>query len=75
MDHMKDDQKEDLKVTLNKHNKLFDGTLSVYLHNTFNLEIYPETVPIHSRAYPVPHIYLDTFKTELQHMVQLGTRW
>ena len=72
MDHLKYDQKEDQKVLLNKHKKLFDGTLGVYPHKTFHIEIYPEAVLVHSRAYPVPHINLDTFKTELQHLVQIG---
>ena len=71
MEYLKDDQKEDLKVLLNKNKKLFDGTLGVYPHKKFHIEIYPEAVPVHSRAYPVPHIHLDTFKTELQHLVQL----
>ena len=72
MDHLKDDQKEDPNVLLNKHKKLFDGTLGVYPHKKFHIEIDPEALPVHSRAYPVPHIHLDTFKTELQHLVQLG---
>ena len=38
----------------------------------FHIEIDPEVVPVHSRAYPVPHIHLDNFKTEIQHLVQLG---
>ena len=63
MDHLKDDQKEDLKVLLNKHKELLDRTLGVYPHKTFQIDIYSETVPVHSRAYPVPHIHLDTFKT------------
>ena len=72
MDHLKDDQKEDLKIILNKYKKLFDGTIVVYPHKTFHIDIDPEEVSVHSRLYPVPHINLDTFKTELQHLVQLG---
>ena len=73
MDHLKDDQKKDLKVLFNKHKKFFDGTIGVYPNKTFHIEINTEAVPVHSIAYPVPHIHLDTFKPELQHLVQLGT--
>ena len=72
MYHLKDDQKEDLKILLNKHKKLFDVTLGVYPHKILHIEIDPESVQVHSRACPVPHIHLDTFKTELQHLVQIG---
>ena len=72
MDHLKDDQKEDLKVLLNKHKKLFDGTLGVYPHKKFHIEIDSESLLVHSRAYPVPHIHLNNSKNELQHVVQLG---
>ena len=60
------------QVLLNKHKKCFDGKIGVYPHKTFHIDIDPEAVPVHSRSYPVPHINLDTFKTEIQHMVQLG---
>ena len=72
MDHLKDDQKEYLKVLLNKHKKLFYVTLGVYPHKTLHIDIDPEELPVHSKAYPVLHINLDTFKTELQDLVQLG---
>ena len=72
MDCLKYYQKEYLNVLLKKHKKLFDGTLDVYPHKTFHIDIYPEAVTIQSRAYPVHHIHLDTFKTEIQHLVRLG---
>ena len=45
MDHMKDNQKKDLKVLLNKHKKLFDRTLGVYPNNTFHIDIDPVLEP------------------------------
>ena len=71
MVHLKDDQNKDLKVLLNKRNNFFGVILGVYPHNTFNVEIDTEAVPVHSRSYPVPHIILDTFNYETQHLVQL----
>ena len=51
---------------------MFDSSLGVYPHKKFHIDIDPDTKPVHSQAYPVPHIYLHTFKKELDHLVELG---
>ena len=44
-------QKEDLRAILIKHTKLFDGTLGVYPHRKFNIELLENAKPVHSRPY------------------------
>ena len=70
--HLNERQKDDLLSVLRKHEKLFDGTLGVYPHKKFHIDIKEGAVPVHARAYPVPRIHLETYKRELQHLVKLG---
>jgi hypothetical protein len=57
---------------LNKHTKLFDGTLGVYPHRTFHIDLVLGATPKHSRPYPIPVICLQAFKKELLHLVEIG---
>ena len=50
---------------LTKHFTLFDGILKVYPHCLIHLDIIPNAVPCHLCAYPVAHMHLNVFKTEL----------
>jgi hypothetical protein len=72
LDHLDAQQKDDLKRVLNEHTKLFDGTLWVYPHRKFHIELVPEAVPKHSRPYAIPVIHLEAFKKELIHLVKIG---
>ena len=56
---------------LTKHLKLFSGKLGSYPHKKFHIDIDPEATPVHAHAYPVPRIHLDTFRNELNHLVEL----
>ncbi len=62
LDHLNVQQKNDLKKVLNEHTKLFDGTLGVYPHRKFHIDLVPEAVPKHSRPYAIPVIHLEAFK-------------
>ena len=62
MSHLDSKQKASLLIVLEKHKKLFDGTLGVYPHKKFHIELEENAKPIHSRAYAVPRIHHDTFK-------------
>ncbi len=55
-----------------EHTILFDGTLGVYPHRKFHIDIMPGAVPKHSRPYAIPVIYLEAFKEKLIHLVKIG---
>ena len=71
-DHLTKIQKAGLLAVLEKHTKLFDGTLGVYPHKKFHIDVDPNAKPVFSRPYPVPRIHLSTFKKELDHLIKLG---
>jgi hypothetical protein len=64
-------QKADLKQILSEFTKLFVGTLGVYPHKKFHIELEPGAKPRHARPYPVPVIHLVTFKKELIHLCEI----
>ena len=70
--HLTEAQREALSAVLERHAKLFDGTLGVYPHRKFHIEIEPDATPVFKKAYPIPRIHLSTFKKELDHLVALG---
>ena len=55
-------QKADIKQVLDKFTKLFNGTLGVYPHRKFHIELEPGTRPRHARPCPIPVIHLEAFK-------------
>ena len=62
LDHLSAQQQNDLKWVLNEHTKLFDGTLGVYPHRKFHIDLVPEAVLKHSKPYAIPVIHLEAFK-------------
>jgi hypothetical protein len=72
INHLNTEQKEDLRKALMEHTKLFDGTLGVYPHKKFHIDLVPGTIAKHTRPYPVPVIHLSAFKKELLHLVKIG---
>ena len=72
LDHLTPQQKKDLKGVLNTYTRLFDGTLGVYPHRKFHIDLVDGAVSKHARPYPVPVIHLDVFKKELLHLVDIG---
>jgi hypothetical protein len=72
LDQLNAKQKTNLRQVLNEHNKLFDGTLGVYPHRKFHIDLVPGAVPKHFRPYAVPIIHLEAFKKELIHLVEIG---
>ena len=72
MKHLNTKQKADVLELLEKHKKLFDGTLGVYPHKKFHIELEENAQPVNSRPYAVPYVYMETFKKELKHLVEIG---
>ena len=70
--HLQDFQQKALEKVLNKYSKLFDGTLGVYPHKKFAIDIKPDAVPKHSRPYSIPQVHLEAFKKQLEHLVRIG---
>ena len=70
--HLNMHQKADLLKVLEKHKKMFDGTLGVYPHKKFHIDIDPDAKPVHARPYPIPRVHLQTFKKELDHLVKIA---
>jgi hypothetical protein len=72
LDHVNAQQKTDLRQVLSEHTKLFDGTLGVYPHRSFHIDLVPGVVPKHFRPYAIPVIHVEAFKYELIHLVEIG---
>ena len=49
--HLTPGQQNEVECVLDKYTNLFDGTLGVYPHKKFSIEIKPDAVPKHSRPY------------------------
>ena len=70
--HLDSYQKQGLRDLFLKYQKVFDGSLGLYPHKKVHIEIDPNAKPVHKRAYAVPRVHLDTFKKELDHLVEIG---
>jgi hypothetical protein len=53
LDSLNAQQKTDLRQVLSEHTKLFDGTLGVYPHRKFRIDLLPEAAPKHFRPYAI----------------------
>jgi hypothetical protein len=66
--HLNVQQQAGIKQVLSEFTKLFDGTLGVYPHRKFHVDLEPNAKPKHCRPYPLSVIHLETFKKELMHL-------
>ena len=65
-------QRNDLLQLLKKFEELFDGTLGTWKIYSFDFKLKEGGKPICLRPYPVPKVYEEIFKNEVEHLVQLG---
>ena len=63
--YLNNDQKNDLRDSFDKYEKLFNGKLGLYPHKKVHIKVEPNIKLAHNRPYTVPNIHLDTFKKEL----------
>jgi hypothetical protein len=61
-----------LKECSIKHTKLFDGSLGVYPHRKFHIDLVPGAVSKHFIPYAIPVIHLEAFKKKLIYLVKIG---
>ena len=71
-DNSNQEQKNSLRVLLNKYKESFDGTLGDSSIPLIKLEKKVGAEPVHSKPFSVPHIHRDTICTEIQRMEVLG---
>ncbi len=62
LEYLTTQQKADLKQVLSEFTKLFNGTLGVYPHKKYHIELEPGAKLRHARPYPLLVIHLETFK-------------
>ncbi len=65
------DQCRDLIDILFKH-LIFNGSFGALLTKKVHVELQTGAKTVNCLAYPVPHVHQQTFKKELDHMVELG---
>ena len=70
--HLNEQEREQLYKLLIKYKKIFDGTLGEWKTDPVDFELVDEAKPHSQRHYPVPHLYKETFKKELDRLVKLG---
>ncbi len=60
--HLTIEQQQDLRGLLSKHRKLFDGTLGKYPWEPMHIELEEGAQPVYRWPYPIPMVYMATFK-------------
>ncbi len=69
--HLNVTQQEDLCQVLKEFSELFDGTLGIYPHRKFHIDVMPGAKPKHARPYAIARIHLEAFKKEFDHLVSI----
>ena len=66
------EQKNQLETLLRKYEELFDGQLGRWQGQEVKLELKEGAKPYHSRAYNIPRCHVQTLKSEVERLVQIG---
>ena len=72
LDHLTDQQKQQLKTVFEKYKTVFDGTLGKHPTAKIDIELIPNAKPIHQNPYPVPFKRKSIFQQELNNMTGDG---
>ena len=70
--HLNEKERSLLYKLLIKFEDVFDGTLGEWRTEPVDFELVDGAQPHSQRHYPVPHLYKQTFKKELDRLVSLG---
>ena len=70
--HLSEIEKEQLLQLLLRYEELFDGTLGDWKTEPVHFDLKEDAEPYHGRAFPVPHIHLETLKKEVDRLEELG---
>ncbi len=70
--HLSADQQKKLLQLLKKYKSLFDGTLGDWKTKPVSFQLKEGVSPYHGQAFPVPKIYKDTIKKEVERLCKRG---
>ena len=57
---------------LKKHEYMFDDTLGYYIGTENKIELLEGAQPNHTKLFPIPKVYKETLKTEINRLVSIG---
>jgi hypothetical protein len=60
-----------LSTLLQKYQPLFDGTLATF-EEKYNIELKEGATPYHATSFPIPKVYGNTLKLEVDRLCKLG---
>ena len=69
--HLKDVEQQKLYELLKRYETIFDGSLGNWKTTPVDFELKEDAKPHSQRYFPVPHLYKETFKKELDRLVKL----
>ncbi len=69
---LNEDEQEQLFRLMQKHEELFDGTLGSWNLEPYDVELKEDAKPYHARAYPIPQRHVQTLKTEVYRLCEIG---
>lgn len=72
MTHLTPIQRTLLLALLKRNESLFDGQLGKWEGDPVDIPLKENAKPYHARAFPIPKIYEDTFKKDLDRLVSIG---
>ena len=65
-------ERDKLLQLLTKYSTLFDGSLGKWKGSKVKLELKEGAQPYHAKAFPIPRIYMNTLKMEVDRLFKLG---
>ena len=71
--HLTEDQQQALLAVFLQHEDLFLRKVGTWKGKPIDIQLKDNVKPYHAKAYRVPQAYLQTFKTEIDRLVSIGT--